>query len=199
MSNNACGLPFGISKNSDKISQKINPQKSSKDFDVQNPEKIINNGATTHRHARPQISSDPRISHSNLCRSEKNFTKLMQPLDPLAHDLQNLKISSLKMAVRAATRCHAPPKSFDTPRHSPSNLCEPIQNFTKLTLQGSSAALDLQDLKISGQDAQPRASTRHRKVRRSSASFHAPSRADAEHSRAFTRSTRQVLTRALCA
>ena len=32
------------------------------------------------------------------------------------------------------TRCHAPPKSFDTPRHSPSNLCEPVQNFTKLTL-----------------------------------------------------------------
>ena len=72
------------------------------------------------------------------------------------------------------TRCHAPPKSFDTPRHSPSNLCKPVQNFTKLTLQGSSAALDLQDMKISGQDAQPRASTRHQKVRRSSASFHAP-------------------------
>ena len=97
------------------------------------------------------------------------------------------------------TRCHAPPKSFDTPPHSPSNLCKPVQNFTQLTLQGSSAALDIQDLKISGQDAQSRTSTRHRKVRRSSASFHAPSRADAEHSRAFTRSTRQVLTRSLCA
>ena len=72
-----------------------------------------------------------------------------------------------------ATRCHSPPKSFDKPRHSPLNLCEPIQNFTKLTLQGSSAALDLQDLKISGQDARPRASTRHQKVRRSPASFHA--------------------------
>ena len=103
-SNNVCSLPSQISKISDKISQKINPHKFSKDFDVQNPEKIINNGATTHRHARPQKSSDPRISHSNLCRSEKNFTKLMQPLDPLAHDLQNLKISSLKMAVRTATR-----------------------------------------------------------------------------------------------
>ena len=55
-------------------------------------------------HAPPQIPSDPRISHSNLCKSEKIFTKLMQPLDPLAHDLQNLKISSLKMAVRTATR-----------------------------------------------------------------------------------------------
>ena len=28
------------------------------DFDVQNPEKIINNGATTHRHAQPQIPNE---------------------------------------------------------------------------------------------------------------------------------------------
>ena len=94
----------GFLKNSDKISQKINLQKSSKDFDVQNPEKIINNGATTHHHARPQNSSDPWISHSNLCRSGKNFTKLMQPLDPSAHDLQNIKISSPKAAARTSTR-----------------------------------------------------------------------------------------------
>ena len=53
-------------------------------------------------HAWPQIPGDPRISHSNLCRSEKNFTKLMQPLDPLANNLQNLKIGSPKMAVRAS-------------------------------------------------------------------------------------------------
>ena len=71
------------------------------------------------------------------------------------------------------TRCHAPPKSFDTPRHSPSNLCKPVQNFTKLTVQGSSAALDLQDLKISSQDAQPRASTRHQR--------------SGDHQRLFTR------------
>ena len=69
-------------------------------------EKIINNGATMHCHARPQIHIDPRISHSNLCRSEKNFTKLMKPLNPLAHDLQNLKILSPKMAVCAAMRHH---------------------------------------------------------------------------------------------
>ena len=56
-SNNACGLPFRISKISDKILQKINPHKSSKDFDVQNPEKIINNGATTHHHAPPRTAT----------------------------------------------------------------------------------------------------------------------------------------------
>ena len=98
-SNNACGFPFWISKNSDKISQKINPQKSSKDFDVQNPEKIINNRATTHRHAWPQISSDPRISHSNLCRSEKNSTKLMQP--------RSTKLENCK-PKNGCTRLHAP-------------------------------------------------------------------------------------------
>ena len=37
-SNSVCSLPSRISKISDKISQKINPHKSSKDFDVQNPE-----------------------------------------------------------------------------------------------------------------------------------------------------------------
>ena len=40
-SNNVCSLPSRISKISDKISQKINPQKSSKDFDVQNPERSL--------------------------------------------------------------------------------------------------------------------------------------------------------------
>ena len=39
-SNNICNLPSRISKISGKISQKINPQKSSKDFDVQNPERF---------------------------------------------------------------------------------------------------------------------------------------------------------------
>ena len=77
--------------------EKINPQKSSKDFDVQNPER----SSTTE--PPPQIHNDLRISHSNLCRFEKNFTKLMKPLDPLAHNLQNLKISSPKMVVRAST------------------------------------------------------------------------------------------------
>ena len=107
-SNNVYSLPSRISKIYNKISQKIKPHKSSNDFDVQNAEKIINNGATTHRHTRPQISSDLQISHSNLCRSEKNFTKLMQPLNPPAHDLQNLKIASPITAVRASTRRHRP-------------------------------------------------------------------------------------------
>ena len=73
-SNNICSRPSRISKNSDKISQKINPQKSSKDFDVQNSEKIINNGATTHGHKFPatrgfliQICADLRKILQNWC------------------------------------------------------------------------------------------------------------------------------------
>ena len=38
-SNNVCSLPSQISKISNKISQKINPHKSFKDFDVQNPKR----------------------------------------------------------------------------------------------------------------------------------------------------------------
>ena len=67
-------------------------------------EKIINNGATTHCHARPQIHIDPRISHSSLCKSKKNFTKPMPPLDPSTSDLQNQGKSTPKVQPRAATR-----------------------------------------------------------------------------------------------
>ena len=86
--------------------KKINPQKSSKDFDAQNPEKIINNGATTHRHAPPQIRDDQRLNPSKLCKSGHQFRKQKPPLDPSAHDLQNLKISSPKAAARTSTRRH---------------------------------------------------------------------------------------------
>ena len=83
--------------------KKINPQKSSMDFDVQNPEKIINNRATTHGHKFPTNS---RVSHSSLRKSKKNFTKPMPPLDPLTSDLQNPGKNNPKSP---ATRCNAPP------------------------------------------------------------------------------------------
>ena len=72
--------------------KKINPQKSSKDFDAQNPEKIINNGATTRRHAPSQIRDDPRPSPSDLCKHAQNFTKLTLQESCTALELQNLKI-----------------------------------------------------------------------------------------------------------
>ena len=77
-----------------------------------------------------------------------------------------------------STRSHAQSQAQNEPRLSPSNLCEPLQNFTKLTVQGSSAALDLQDLKISSQDAQPRASTRQQRP--------------GDHQRLFTRRFRHL-------
>ena len=55
-------------------------------------------------HAWPQIPIDPRVSHSSLRKSEKNFTKLVPQLDQSAHDLQNLKISGPKTQARAAKR-----------------------------------------------------------------------------------------------
>ena len=54
-SNNVCSLPSRISKISDKISQKINPHKSSKDFDVQNPEK---NQQQRSHHAPPRTATN---------------------------------------------------------------------------------------------------------------------------------------------
>ena len=75
-------------------------QKYSKDFEQQEPEKAIHSGAITHRHARPQIHNDPLISHSNLRKSEKIFTKLMQPLD-----VQNPERLSTMKPWRAST-CH---------------------------------------------------------------------------------------------
>ena len=82
------------------------------------------------------------------------------------------------------TCLHAPPKTRDDQWLSPSKLCKSAHNFKKLTIPGSSTALNLQDLKISGQEAQTRASTRHQKLRWSPASFHTLLRADASLSRA---------------
>ena len=130
-----------------------------------------------HCHARPQIPSDPWISHSNLCKSEKFFAKLMQPLNPLAHDLQNLKIASPKWP-------YAPPKSLDKLRPSPSKLCKSAHYFWKLTTPLDPSTSDLQDPKISGPDDKPRASMHLRHHRRQ---VHAPPRTSGIIGANFTR------------
>ena len=48
----------------------------------------------------------------------------------------------------SCTHIHALPRTRDDPRPSPSDLCKHAQNFTKLTLQESCTALELQNLKI---------------------------------------------------
>ena len=58
-------------------------------------------------HARPQIPNDPRVSHSSLRKSKKNFTKPMPPLDPSTSDLQNPGKSTPKVQPCAATRPQA--------------------------------------------------------------------------------------------
>ena len=126
------------------------------------------------RHAWPQIPNVQQVSHLNLRKSEKNFTKPVQPLDPSASDLQNLKTSGPKVQPRAATRPHAKPQTRDDQRLSPSKLCISVYDFTKLTIHGSFTALELQSPKISGPKTLQRAYTRRHKSWRSQPQIHAP-------------------------
>ena len=143
-SNNVCSLPSQISKISNKISQKINPQKSSKDFDVQNPER---SSATkpprtaTHGHKFPatyrfliQICTNLRIF----------FTKLVPWLDPSTSDLQNPGKSTTKVQPCAPKQSH---DLSNDPRPSPSNMCKSTHDFGKLTIPWSSIDLDRQSPK----------------------------------------------------
>ena len=52
---------------------------------------------------------------------------------------------------------HVPPQTRDDQWFNFSKLCKYVHNFTKLTLQGSCMALELQNLKILGPETQPRA------------------------------------------
>ena len=144
-------------------------------------------------HAPPQIPNDPRVSHSSLRKSKKNFTKPMPPLDPSTSDLQNLGKSTPKVQPRAPKRSH---DLSNNPRPRPSNMCKFAHDFGKLTIPWSSTALDRQSPK----------KFENKK------SFHAPpvtsaftssdSRADDSHihaPRANMRHTRYTRTRALCA
>ena len=95
-------------------------------------------------HAPPQIPNDPRVSHSSLRKSKKNFTKPMPPLDPSTSDLQNPGKSTPKVQP------HAPKRSHDLsndPRPRPSNMCKFAHDFGKLTIPWSSTALDRQSPK----------------------------------------------------
>ena len=56
------------------------------------------------------------------------------------------------------THLHAPPKSLDKPRPSPSKLCKSAHSFWKLTTPLDPSTSDLQDPKISGPKDKPRSS-----------------------------------------
>ena len=132
-------------------------------------------------HAPSQVPSDPRVSHSNMRKSKKNFTKkdaTTRSIGLRSTKPENFRPKSL------ATRSH---DLSNDPRPRPSKLSKSAHNHRKVTIPGSFTALYLQDLKISGQESQKRASTRHQKVRWSPASFHALLRADKDLSRALTR------------
>ena len=61
---------------------------------------------------------------------------------------------------------HAPPQTRDDQRFNFSKPCKNVHDFTKLTLQGSCTALELQNLKISGPETQTHAATRLLKLRK---------------------------------
>ena len=79
-------------------------------------------------HARPQIPNVPQVSHSNLHKSEKIFTKQVPPLDPSAHELQNLKIASPKTAARASMRRHRPVMTNSLAPQNYANLLTILEN-----------------------------------------------------------------------
>ena len=82
-SNNVCGLHSGFLKFLTRFHKEINPQKSSKDFGVQNPEK-----SSVAEPPRTATNSQTfrEVFRSNLHKFEKIFTKQVSPLDPSAHD-----------------------------------------------------------------------------------------------------------------
>ena len=63
-------------------------------------------------HAPSQVPSDPRVSHSNMRKSKKNFTKkdaTTRSIGLRSTKPENFRPKSL------ATRCHAQPRSFKRP------------------------------------------------------------------------------------
>ena len=94
--------------------------------------------------APPQIPNDPRVSHSSLRKSKKNFTKPMPPLDPSTSDLQNPGKSTPKVQPRASKQSH---DLSNNPRPRPSSMCKSAHDFGKLTIPWSSTALDRQSPK----------------------------------------------------
>ena len=86
---------------------KLNPQESSTDFDLQNPEisSTMELPRASMRHYRLRRLWPPP---SLLCKLGHQFRKQKLPLNLACPDLTNLKIASLKMAARTSTRYHRP-------------------------------------------------------------------------------------------
>ena len=78
-----------------------------------------------HRHERPQIPNVRWVSHSNLHKSEKFFTKPVPPLDPSTSNLQDLKISSPNDKPRASTHLQRHRRQFHAPPYPATRLHVP--------------------------------------------------------------------------
>ena len=113
-SNNVCSLPSRISKISDKISQKINQQKSSKDFDVQNPKRSL----ATEPPRTATNSQQPAGFSFKSAQIWENFYKIgatTRSIGPRSTKPENFRPKN------PSTRHHVPPKdpavaAFDNTR-----------------------------------------------------------------------------------
>ena len=113
----------------------------------------------------------PTVSHSGFLKFLRRFHKKSTHRNLL----RTLMYKTQKDLQQRSH--HAPPRTRDNQRLSPSKLCISVYDFTKLTIPWSSTALDRQSPKISGPNVKPRASTRLRRHRRSKPLVHALPRA----------------------
>ena len=131
--------------------KKINSQKSSKDFNVQNPERssAMEPPCTATNSQRPADSSFKSMQiWENFYKTDAT-TRSIGPWSTIPKNCKP-KIGH--------TRLHASPKSLDKSLPSPSKLCKFAHYFWKLTTPLDPSTFDLQDPKISGPEDKPRAS-----------------------------------------
>ena len=120
-------------------------------------------------------STKPADSHPGFLKFLTRFHKKSTHIDLLRTLMyKTQKKSRSPELTRASTRGYKLRKS----RPHPSDLCKYVLNFRKRTIPGDPPCSDLQNPKILATNDEPRAATRHQKVRWSPASFHALTRAD---------------------
>ena len=132
------------------------------DLQVQTQLLPCQNGHCKGRPAGHKSNNDPRLSHSYSYKSRLHFKEMALPLDPAALEVQNTERSSSNKFPRATTRGHELKRIRGLILHFCSNRAT-ISKKQKLPLDP--ACPDLQNPKITGPKDDPRAGTRHQKVR----------------------------------
>ena len=177
-SNNAYGLPFRISKTSDKSSQNStyrNLLRPSIHLTWKIRVQMLNHALP--RPAKSFRASQPTPSYSY--KSRLHLKEMVLPLDLAALDVQNLERSATTAPSHTSTCRHNLSMNRSMAFQICANLLIISQNW--LTLQGSSTALDRQSPKNSIPKKPPRATTCLQQLRRSHRQIHAPTIATCLH------------------